>query len=157
MTIPQDQSNFTFSYVWLTLTDMSDSSIGTFSGTMDEKIRVKGLKWFAMNGTYFSMVFDSQSPLVTIGEVYTTNWVFIGKFSATSSFLISENATYYLVIWATLRTGDYAVYLNTEALTTDDPYRDYKETAIGYSSYITIIGLISLLFISKRSRWRKKH
>ncbi|MFX0085763.1 MAG: VWA domain-containing protein [Candidatus Hodarchaeota archaeon] len=157
MTIPQVQNNFSFSYVWLTLTDMSDSPIDTFSGIMTEKIRVKGLKWLAINETYFSLVFDYQSPLVAIGEVYTTEWTFLGQFSATFSFLIPKNATYHIIIWATLRTGEYKVYLNTEALTTDDPYRDYYQSGIGYSSSIPILALISLLFISRRANRRNKY
>lgn len=154
MTIPQDKGNFIVSFVWVTLTDMNGSSSNVFTDVMTEEIRVKGLEWSAVNRTYFSITFDYATPLVAIGEVYTTDWVYLGQFSALSSFSISENATYYVLIWATLRTGEYSVHLG-ERLENTDPYRTKLAMAPGFEVYIGILAIFCLYQLFKRTGKRK--
>ncbi len=159
LTIPEDKGNFSFSYVWLTLENMGSTTDDHFTGEMTDKIRVEGLKWYGENGSYINMILDSQTPLVTLGEVYTTNWEFLGQFSAASSFNITENSTYYILVWATLRTGEYIVSVDSSSLTTDDPYYNPTATgrgaATGFNGYIIFLALIGLSLTRKLSRKKK--
>lgn len=155
MTIPQDKGSFSLSFVWITLTNMSESSSNVFTDNITEEIRVKGLEWSAFNGTFFSITFDFATPLVAIGEVYTTDWVYLGQFSAVSSFTVSKNATYYVLIWATLRTGEYSVLLDTERLENTDPYYMYGSNAPGFEVYIGILAIFCLYQLFKLTGKRK--
>ncbi|UCE12829.1 MAG: VWA domain-containing protein [Candidatus Heimdallarchaeota archaeon] len=153
MTIPFNSNNFTFSYVWITLGGVSGDS---YQGSMTEDFRVKGLRWFASNGTYFEVDYDPSSPLVVLGEVYSTDWSFLGQFSVNDDYAITKNDTYFVIIWATLRTGDYAILLSTEPTDVTDPYHNGEDiAAISSGLLIPIIGLGFLVFLSHNLRKRK--
>ncbi|MHA2328539.1 MAG: vWA domain-containing protein, partial [Candidatus Hodarchaeales archaeon] len=149
MTIPSDLDNFTFSYVWTTLSEAAGED---FTGKMTEEIRVQGLQWEATNGTYFSVKYNGSSPLVVLGEVYSTDWVFLGSFSVLDDLSITKNNTYYVIIWATLRTGDYSILLTTERFTNTDSYYAPTMAAIPGLEYIVVLCLIGLSQIPRRRR-----
>ncbi|MHA2307501.1 MAG: vWA domain-containing protein [Candidatus Hodarchaeales archaeon] len=169
ITIPEDLGNFSFSYVWLTLENMGNTTDDHFTGEMTDKIRVGGLKWYGEKGFYFNMFLESQTPLVTLGEqtplvtlgeIYTTNWEFLGPFSAVSSYNITENTTYYILIWATLREGEYIVSVDSQMFVIDDPYyypADYAQSgAIGFTVYIIFLALVGFALTRKLSRKKKR-
>jgi hypothetical protein len=154
MTIPNDSYDFVFSYVWITLTEVTGNN---FQGRMTDEIRVKGLQWFAFNGTYFIVDYNGSSPLVVYGEVYSFNWTFLGKFTVSDVQAIQENGTYYVIIWATLRTGSYGISLTTELPT--DTYDSYYEAAgvtyWGDPIFIVILTFITLIPVAM-NRKRKR-
>jgi hypothetical protein len=160
ITIPDDKGNFSLSYVWLTLENMGNTTDDHFTGEMTDKIRVGGLKWYAEKGFYFNMFLESQTPLVTLGEIYTTNWEFLGLFSAVSSYNITENTTYYILIWATLRVGEYIVSVDSQMFVIDDPYyypADYAGSgAIGFTVYIIFLALVGFALTRKLTRKKKR-
>jgi hypothetical protein len=98
--------------------------------------------------------------LVTLGEIYTTNWEFLGPFSAVSSYNITENTTYYILIWATLREGEYIVSVDSQMFVIDDPYyypADYAQSgAIGFTVYIIFLALVGFALTRKLSRKKKR-
>ncbi|MFW9904665.1 MAG: VWA domain-containing protein [Candidatus Thorarchaeota archaeon] len=152
MTIPNDGYDFILSYVWVTLTEVTGNN---FQGQITDKIRVQGLQWFASNGTYFIVDYNGSSPLVVYGEVYYSNWTFLGKFTAVDEQAILENGTYYIIIWATLRTGGYGISLTTELPT--KTYDSYYEAATGISywggaTFAVIMTLITFIPLSINRR-----
>ncbi|MFW9778042.1 MAG: VWA domain-containing protein [Candidatus Heimdallarchaeota archaeon] len=128
ISVPATVGNFSFSYVWVTLDNMTEE---VFTGEMTEKIRVYGLQWDLTNGTYLNIQMDTGSPLVIYGEVYDDEWQYIGRFTVAESLLVIENRTYYVVIWATLRTGEFQIVLSEIPVVDTDPYYYPSATAFG--------------------------
>ena len=153
MTIPNTDYDFVFSYVWITLTEVTGTN---FQGQITDEIRVQGLQWFAFNGTYFVVDYNGSSPLVVYGEVYSSNWTFLGKFAISDAQAIQENGTYNIIIWATLRTGSYGISLTTELPTnTYDSYYDAAGVYWGgpiFAITMTFVTLIPLGINRKRKR-----
>ncbi len=159
LSIPQSLGNSSSSYVWLKL---KHPQTNRFTGSMTNAIRVYGIEWEATNGSYFS--FDNQpgSPLVLKAEVYSSNWELVSSFIVGGSFQVSNNDTYYLLVWATLREGEFTIQLTEEEPdTTYDPYYTYEPTeyaADGANApfyleiilFLTIIGLIRINVKKKR-------
>lgn len=152
MTIPFDSNNFTFSYVWITLDGVSGDS---YQGSMTENIRIKGLQWYASNGSFFEVDYDPSSPLVVSGEVYSNDWMFLGRFSVNEDYAIRKNSTYFVVIWATLRTGEYTILLSTEPTNVTDPYHN-GEAAASIEILVSVLGLSFLGIFPQITRKRKK-
>ncbi|MFX0013865.1 MAG: VWA domain-containing protein [Promethearchaeota archaeon] len=152
MTIPLDLDDFTFSYVWIKLIEVTGEN---YNGKMTEKIRVQGLEWLASNESYFIVDYNASSPLVVYGEVYSTDWLYIGHFSVIDEFFISENATYYVIIWAIIREGEYGISLTTEAPDVTDSYYAAEGAYLWDGSPIaavmlTFLSLVGISIIVRR-------
>ncbi|MFX1518233.1 MAG: VWA domain-containing protein, partial [Promethearchaeota archaeon] len=158
MTIPSDLGDFTFSYVWITLTEVTGEN---YRGVITEKIRVQGLQWNGINGSSFIVVHNASSPLVVHGEVYFSNWTYIGEFSVIESLLISKNDTYFVLVWAKVRTGEYRISAPFGPPDITDTYHagDYASAgALWGSSALTavILTCITLTFFSIIVKRRSK-
>ena len=154
LSIPSDSGNFTMSYVWVILDKPVDEY---FSGSMTDTVRVYGVEWQATNGTYFSFNNEQYSPLVLIAEVYTSNWERVSTFVVTESLMVPKNDTYFILIWATLRTGDFIIQ-NTEYPpdSTFDPYYTQAQGAIFFPNVIFILAImVSLTIFSRKERKQK--
>ncbi|MFW9854520.1 MAG: VWA domain-containing protein [Candidatus Thorarchaeota archaeon] len=158
LSIPATVGNFSFSYVWVTLDNMTEE---VFTGQMTEKIRVRGVQWDLTNGTYLTIQMEPGAPLVVYGEVYDDEWEYTGRFSVAESLLIIENHTYYVVIWATLRTGEFHIVLSGSAVIDTDPYytADFTSGIGGPTSFVEwILLLVGLwcLYITSRNKKKRK-
>jgi Mg-chelatase subunit ChlD len=118
---PTDSNNYTLSYSWVTI---FETSSGYFSGSMTDTIRVYGVKWMAENGTYFGFNNEVNSPLVLRAEVYNSSWGFLDSFTVVSSLTVTKTDHYFILVWATLRTGDFTIVNTVDEpdTTTTDPY-----------------------------------
>ncbi len=156
LNIPSLLANKSLSYVWLNLIQPSGTR---FSGTMNDLIRVYGLEWSAANGTYLSFDNPPSSPLVLRAEVYNSEWELVSIFNVGGSHQINGTGTYYVLIWATLRQGDFIVQLTEETpFTTDDPYYTYTNppnaTGAGFTEAFAILfsTLITLSILTRKKR-----
>jgi Mg-chelatase subunit ChlD len=131
LSIPSSFGNVSVSYVWVEL--VSQSSSTSYTGYMDEKIRVYGFQWEATNGTYFSFDNPPSSPLVLRGEIYTTNWELVSTILVGGSYRITNDGIYNVLVWATLREGEFTLQLTEDEPTTfTDPYYTAEETTSDY-------------------------
>ncbi|MHA2203731.1 MAG: vWA domain-containing protein [Candidatus Hodarchaeales archaeon] len=158
MTIPLDLGDFVFSYVWITLTEVTGEN---YQGKITEEIRVQGLQWDASDETYFIVDYNGSSPLVIYVEVYSSDWRYLGKFTALEEHLNEDEDTYFVIIWATQRTGSYGISLSTEPPSIPDTYDTYYEASGAtfwggsplFAVMLTIAILISLVIIRRRKTW----
>jgi hypothetical protein len=154
LSISSDSGNFTMSYAWVIL----EEPVGdNFSGSMTDTLRVYGVEWQATNGTYFSFNNEQFSPLVLRAEVYTSNWELVSTFVVTQSLIVPKNDTYFILIWATLRTGDFIVQ-NTENPpdSTFDPYYTQAMNATFFPNVIFILAIMVALTIFSRKEKKQK-
>ncbi|MHA1974449.1 MAG: vWA domain-containing protein [Candidatus Hodarchaeales archaeon] len=151
-TIPIDSISFSFSFVWINfLNPVNDS----YHGTMTDTIRVHGVKWERPIEKFLFFKFNGTSPLTLTGEVFTSNFTFISEFSLIEATGVQPNDTYYILVWAELRTGDFTI-LNNDTLPPQifDPYYTLKGNATPYTNIVFILGfLIVLVYIRKRKKF----
>jgi hypothetical protein len=155
LSIPSGSNNFTMTYVWITFNEPEDD---VFEGSMTNTIRVYGIQWEAINSTYFSFEFNASSPLVLVAEVFTSNWTFISSFGVTSSFTLTDNDTYIILVWATLRTGDFVIK-NTDTPPDEiyDPYYAHNGASATFypGAILTVFLMIMLVFYRKKAKRRE--
>jgi len=144
--------NFVYSYVWVNLEQPTNNR---FTGEMTEIIRVSGIQWEGTNGTYFSFDNDLSSPLVLRAEIYNSEWELISTFNVGQSFQITVNDTYIILVWATLRTGEFTLELTEDAPTTSyDPYYQ-GVSATSFPDTLFALFSIGILTIIIKKRYRK--
>ncbi|MHA2307544.1 MAG: vWA domain-containing protein, partial [Candidatus Hodarchaeales archaeon] len=105
-------------YVWLAPIYLDNTSV---TNNMTQKIRTHLYQW-TLNDTLNLVVdYTPTSDLVVFGEVYHTNWTFIGRFSV-SEFVSLSDKTYFIIIHAVLREGSYSLLLTEEVPEITDRY-----------------------------------
>ncbi|NHJ01609.1 MAG: VWA domain-containing protein [Candidatus Heimdallarchaeota archaeon] len=152
ITLSNDSEAFLFSYVWLKKIDVTKDRV---SGTMTEDIRVHAYQWpNAIEGWFFSIVYEVNDPLVVYAEIYRTNLSWVGRFTGGSAQQIPVNGTYLIFIWATLRIGTYEIIHSKNPYVTDDPYRTTHtaQTPLPGFPVIITLSMISFLVIGRRKR-----
>jgi hypothetical protein len=151
VTVPSMLGNFSFSYVWISLENLTEE---IYTGDMTEKVRVHGLEWFLTNGTYLTIQMEFGSPLVIYGEVYSDTWQYLDRFTVGESLLINQNQTYFVIVWATLRTGNFQIVLSEFAVTDTDPYYAAASPSSFGGLLSLIIGLscFSILHLRKKKK-----
>jgi len=116
---------------------------------MTEKIRTHLYQW-TLNDTWNLFVdYTPESDLVVFGEVYDSNWIFIGKISVTAYLELPKN-TYYVIIHADLREGNYTIILSKEIPDIIDRY--YGASGAPGFSFIASIFAFGLLFVLLRKK-----
>ncbi len=157
LSIPSNLGNFSVSYVWI---DMKQPVNNIFTGSMTDLIRAFGFEWEASADEYFSFIYQAGSPLVLRAEVYSSSWELISTFIIGESLQLTKNDTYYILVWATLRTGEFTIQLTEDSpLTTYDPYYTYTRDAMAGASFflesVFTIFLISILTTKIKKKKRK--
>ncbi|MHA2157206.1 MAG: hypothetical protein ACXABU_17825, partial [Candidatus Hodarchaeales archaeon] len=100
------------------------------------------------------------SPLVLRAEVYTSNWELVSTFIVGGSLEITYNDSFNILVWATLRNGEFTVQLTDYSpLTTYDPYYSYTRDSAGSIGISLILESIFTLFListlTKKMRKRR--
>lgn len=128
-------------YSWLSPIHLENQSS---SNSMNEKIRTHLYQW-TLNDTWNLFVdYTPESDLVVFGEVYNSNWIFIGTISVTEYLELPKN-TYYVIIHADLREGIYSLVLSKEIPDIIDRY--YGASGAPGFSFIASIFAFGLLFV----------
>ncbi|MHA1215064.1 MAG: vWA domain-containing protein [Candidatus Hodarchaeales archaeon] len=155
LSIPANSNNYSFSYTWINFQDPDENN--QYTGVMTDVIRVHGVKWTANNRTYLFFKFNQSSPLTLIGEVYTSNLEKVSSFNLLEATKIQTNDTYYVLVWAGLRTGDFTLINNiTLPPQVYDPYytaiyQTQNATSLPNLIYFVIL-IVSLVFFRKRRK-----
>lgn len=133
-------------YVWLSPIYLKNVSV---TNNMSLRIRTHLYQW-TLNDTWNLVVdYTPTSDLVVFGEVFHTNWTYVGKFSV-SEFVALSNTTYFVIIHGVLREGSYSLLITEEIPEITDMY--YASATPGFSIMLslTALGLLYYQFRKKK-------
>jgi hypothetical protein len=136
----------TLEYVWLSPIYLENQSV---INNMTLNLRTHLYQW-TINGTWNLLVdYTPTSDLVVFGEVFHTNWTYIGRFSV-SEFVSLSNNTYFVIIHAVLREGSYSLLLTEEVPDITDMY--YASATPSFSFILSLVILVLFVIIRQRKK-----
>ncbi len=151
LTLPYLESYSLLEYVWLSPIVVEGPE---YDNNMDNKIRTHLYEWTLTEG-YLAIDYTPSSDLVVFGEVYHSNWTYIGNFSVLSACKL-PNGTYFIIIRATLREGSYRVIIDDNPPNISDWYYAYGSASPGFS-LISVLAIFSLMGKLMQKKRRKKN
>ncbi|MFX1538579.1 MAG: hypothetical protein ACFFDI_30695, partial [Promethearchaeota archaeon] len=140
-------------YAWLTSISLSNQSV---TNSMSENIRKQMYRWTLHEEWYMVVDYTPYSDLVVYGDVFYENWTYIGKITVSESAEL-QPGTYFVIIHAVLRTGEYKLLLTDTPPDVDDPY--YYDIAPAMASapgFLIIFCSLMIIFIMQRKRKKNK-
>ena len=136
----------TLEYVWLSPIYLENLSV---TNNMTLRIRTHLYQW-TLNNTWNLVVdYTPTSDLVVFGDVFHTNWTYVGKFSVTE-FVSLSNTTYFIIIHGVLREGSYSLLITEEVPEITDRY--YGSATPGFSVMISLIALVLLYYHIRKKK-----
>ncbi|MFX1254161.1 MAG: VWA domain-containing protein [Promethearchaeota archaeon] len=138
-------------YAWLTSIPLSNQSV---TNTMSESVRKHMYRWTLHEEWYLFVDYTPYSDLVVYGEVFYENWTYIGKITVSESVKL-QPGTYFIIIHAALRTGEYGLLLSDTPPDVNDPYYN-PALATTAPGFLIIFCSLMIIFILQRKRKKNK-
>ena len=147
VSVPDFPENIsTLEYVWLSPIYLENFSV---TNNMTHKIRTHLYQWTLNDSWNLVVDYTPTSDLVVFGEVFHTNWTYIGKFSV-SDFVALSNTTYFVIIHGVLREGSYSLLITEEVPEITDLY--YASASSGFSVILSLTALVLLCYHFRKKK-----